>query len=227
MASKCLFFSCVLGYSLALCLPLAAQDKSVPPTDASQASSGNSAVTGLAKALVAAPTDQERNALLERSKELVTPALIQAVVSRGKELKGASGLRHSLDADTWAQELAKKLGDPVAMFEATFNTGLILNYLGKGDESIETTTRNLAVAQTMNDNGRQGLALRLLGVTSDQTGDFEVAREYYGKAMSMFTAAGDKREIASLYTNIGISYERQSNYGPALEPTNSGSLSEA
>jgi CHAT domain-containing protein/Flp pilus assembly protein TadD len=185
-------------------------------------------VAELAKALVAAPTDQEKDALLEQRKQLVTPALILAVVSRGKELKGASGLRQALDADTWAQGLAEKLGDQAALFEATFNSGLILNYQGKGDQSIERTTRSLVVAQALEDKGRQGLALRLLGVTSDQMGDFEAAREYYGRAMTMFTETGDKKGVASLYTNIGLSYERQSNYGPALENLRKGlSLNEA
>lgn len=228
MSSKGLLLSWVLGASLALWLPLSGQEKPAPPVAASPATSEGLALAELSKALVAAATDQERNALLEQRKELVTPALILAVVSRGKELKGASGLSQALDADTWAQGLAEKLRDQVALFEATFNSGLILNYQGKGDQSIETTTRSLVVAQALEDKGRQGLALRLLGVTSDQMGDFEKAREYYGRAMTMFTDTGDKRGVASLYTNIGLSYERQSNYGPALENLRKGlSLNEA
>jgi len=220
--------SYVLSFTLALWMFLAPQDKPSSSAQSSQPGSADPAVSELAKKLVAAPSDQERNALLDKNQELVTPALVLAVVSYGKELKGASGLRQALEADTWAQGVAEKLADKTALFEATFNSGLILNYQGKGDQSIETTTRSLSVARALDDKGRMGLALRLLGVASDQSGDFDAAREYYARAMTMFEGAGDKRGVASLYTNIGLSYERQSNYGPALENLRKGlSLNEA
>lgn len=208
--------------SLVLGLSLAAQEKPTPAGEVPQAKPPVSAESELAQALVAADTDEKRDALAREKKDLITRALVLAVVSRAKELRGASGLKQALAADTWAEGLAQKLGDPVAIFEATFNLGLVLNYQGKGEESIETTKRSLAIAQALNDKGRMGLALRLLGVTSDQMGDFDAALAHYSNAMAMFTAAADKKGMASLYTNMGVSYERQGKYILALESLRKG-----
>jgi hypothetical protein len=177
MSRNEIFRSRILAAFLGLCLPLASQNKPISPAEACQAGPHNAALDQLAKALVSSQTDEERNALLDQDKELATPALILAMISRAKELNSAGGLRQALAADMWAQGLAEKLGDQIAMFEASFNCGLILNYQGKGEQSVERTIKSLVVAQALDDQGRQGLALRPLGVTSDQIGDFEVAHK--------------------------------------------------
>jgi CHAT domain-containing protein len=208
--------------SLALCLSLSAQEKPAPASEGSQANSPVSDESKLAQAIVAADTDEKRDALANENKTLVTPALVLAAVSRAKELRSAKGLDQAFAMDTWAKGVAEKLGDQVAIFEATFNLGLVLNYQGKGAESVETTKRSLAIAQALNDKGRMGLALRLLGVTSDHMGDLDAALSHYNNAMTMFTEAGDKRGMASLYTNIGIAHDRQGKYSLALENLRKG-----
>lgn len=207
---------------LTLCFSLSAQEKPAPAGEVLQAKPPASDESKLAQEIVAADTDEKRDTLASKNKELITPALVLAVVSSAKELRSAKGLNQALAIDMWAKGVAEKLGDKISIFEATFNLGLVLNYQGKGEESIETTKRSLAIAQALNDKGRMGLALRLLGITSDQMGDLDAALAHYNSAMTMFTEAGDKKGMASLYTNIGVSYERQGKYVLALESLRKG-----
>ncbi|GAB4492588.1 MAG: hypothetical protein OHK0019_14790 [Saprospiraceae bacterium] len=75
----------------------------------------------------------------------------------------------------------------------------------------------LDFAWKVNSKKWQGTALNMLGGTYHMKGDFVPALNEYKKALNAFIDAGELKDAASVYNNMGLIYRAQGNTGRAFE----------
>lgn len=78
---------------------------------------------------------------------------------------------------------------------------------------------NLAKALSVKHDHHPGkrFSVYLLGIINDYAGNYDSALYYYNSSAHLYTAAHDKKGLASAYNNIGAVYNFQGKYDKALE----------
>lgn len=63
----------------------------------------------------------------------------------------------------------------------------------------------------------QATAIRFAGNIHLGTGDYEKAREFYGRAAPLFEKAGDLKGLSACYSNTGVTFSIQGDYDKAID----------
>ena len=85
------------------------------------------------------------------------------------------------------------------------------------DSTALLAQMELDFAWKINSKKWQGTALNMLGGTYHMKGDFVAALNEYKKALNSFMQAGELKNVAAIYNNMGLIYRAQGNTARALE----------
>jgi CHAT domain-containing protein/uncharacterized protein HemY len=171
----------------------------------------------LAAALVEAKTEAEHKQLLEADKELVTVALVRALLTQGRRLVVQSKYSHGLAIYGLARELADLVDNKKGTMNALLGIGVI--HLGQGNytQALEYCHKSLKIAEEITDPVGISSALVNLGNVHRNQGNYRQALEYYLKSLKIAEEIGDKAGISNTLNSLGNVHGSQGNYTQALE----------
>lgn len=202
---------CLLTLSLSQFSPALAQSRFAPgPTVSSE-------VKDLAAALAGAVTEEERESLLARRKDLLNGALPAALKELADPLAQKGDYDAALKLSQLAVRVAERAGDRRALGGALHNLGLIHSQQNRAPQAVEYLQKSLALYEEVGDRKETARALKDLGVIHRLQGRPDQALEYFNRGLSISSEIGDKALSAAALNNIGIIHKLQGRYELALE----------
>lgn len=181
------------------------------------------AVTELATALIAAKTEEELTVLLAANKDLQTPALVQALLSQGNQLRGRLGFfsqdvaPQALAIFQLSYRLAEQMEDKANAATALSRIGDVHRHRGNLNAALEHYRKCLTLREALGDKAGIADVLLFMGLSYSQRQDFALALEHFQKSLAVLKRLDDKRAMAEVENHIGEAYRFQSKYGLALE----------
>jgi CHAT domain-containing protein/tetratricopeptide (TPR) repeat protein len=171
----------------------------------------------LASAIVEMKTEAEGKQFLETNKELVTVALVQALLTQGRRIFVQSRNAQAFAIYKLVREIANQLNDKKGTVAAL--RGIGNTYLRQGDysQALEYYDNSLKLAEEIDDKTGIGNALGNIGLGHQYLGNYAKSLEYYQKSLKIAEENGDKAVILTTLNNIGNIHQFQSHYPQALE----------
>lgn len=203
---------------LLICFPLL----SVSAQTADEAAVRKLRAEELAAELVRAGTEAERQSLLSRKREFVTPELVRALLDEGNKLQAQGKLTEMLALFRLSLTIAEQLGDKGLMATSVRLIGNV--HLAQGDytRALESYQRSLKLAEEIgNKQDIAGVSMNIGHVNTEQ-GNYAQALDYYQKALKLAEEIGHKVIIAGALNSIGNIYKGQGAYPQALEAYQKG-----
>jgi CHAT domain-containing protein len=171
----------------------------------------------LAVALVEAKTESERKQLLGADKELVTVALVQALLAQGRRLFAQSKHSQVIAIFSLAGEIANQLGDKKSSSTAFRGIGAGHHLQSNYTQALEYYFKSLRLAEEIGDKTAIALTVDNIGLIHQRQSNYTQAMEYFKRSLRLAEEIGDKSAIAYTLSNIGDIHQRQSNHTQALE----------
>jgi len=167
--------------------------------------------------LVTLESPQERELLLARKKDLVTPDLRKALIRRGNAELAAGRYAKAFDIYNLTQNIAQQIADKEGVATASLDIGTVyylqanypaaLEHYKKARELFREVPNDYESAKALS-----GLAL----IYKEQRRDTE-ALAALQQALKEFTSLGDHEEVANTLNSIGAIHYAQGNYSAAAE----------
>lgn len=154
------------------------------------------AVVKLALALAEAGTDDERVALLESNRGLVTPALIEQLKGQGATFSGQGKIKQMTGSYSAALAAARLLGDKRLIAEMLYRIAQSLGFQGRFHEAARYVQECLEVARESGDAHHVSLSLTGLAIIARVAGDYDLSMERLREALE--TAASHNDRAAAL-----------------------------
>ena len=176
-----------------------------------------SEVEDLATTLLTLKSDQEREQLLTKKKDLVTPELRRALIRKGNTQLMAGRYSTAFDIYGLAKNIAEQIGDKEGIAAASLDIGTVYYFQANYPAALEhyRKARDLFTEVTNNYESAKALSGVAL-IYREQRRDAE-ALAALEVALKEFTSLGDKEEIANTLNSIGTIYYGQGNYSAAAE----------
>lgn len=171
----------------------------------------------LAARLAAAKSDTEVEALLVAEKELVTPALAEAVYKQGVNLLYATDEdSRTIFVFNIVLKLAEQLNDKKAFVGAYSGLGTVYEKLEKNDLAAEYHLKSIVVLRQLNNKPLLAQAHANAGHAYRFNGDYSLGLKYYQKSAELFEELGDKTGLASELNDVALSYNLLGNQPAAI-----------
>lgn len=177
----------------------------------------SSAAEKLAARLVAAGSDQERQALLAAEKELVSVELRKALVGQGEALRTKGNYPQAQAALELAQRVAEQIDDRVGVADAWNAFGTLRIYQSNFSQALEFYQKSLTLCETLGDKDCAAVSLNGIGTAHRFKGDYDRAMEYLRKGLAVSEESGNKSRIALSLGNLGMAYQFKGNYTEAFD----------
>jgi CHAT domain-containing protein/Tfp pilus assembly protein PilF len=205
---------------------LAAQSQLRPPSGERPMPSGEQpmpsgeqqALDAFAEQLIAATTDEARNALLSANSALVTVELLRLL----HNVRGINLLRAKTDLvrtraifDT-ALTIAERMHDRKWIALCLDKIGQVLRAQGDYEASLEYHHRAAVIFEELNDPAIAG-SYNEIGIALHRQGHFREAEDYYKRALNLNEAQGNQADIAMASFNLGNVYHELGNERLAVE----------
>jgi CHAT domain-containing protein/tetratricopeptide (TPR) repeat protein len=166
--------------------------------------------------LLAAKTQEERAALLDVHKELLTAQLWESLVSQGKSFADQSNNSAALTAMQLARTVAERISDTKGIIVAL--QGIGNGYYARGDfpAALDIYQQAQKLAEgSGEDSHLANLHNRLCSVQL-LLGNYDRATEHCQRSLALAEAAGNKSLAANAFINLGIIARQRGNYEAAL-----------
>jgi CHAT domain-containing protein/Tfp pilus assembly protein PilF len=171
----------------------------------------------LAKAFVEAKTEAERKQLFEADKELVTVALVQALLVQGTILRQQRKYSQALAHYERIGEIANQLGDKKGIVNILRGIGTVHQSQGNYTEAFEYYHKSLKIAEESGDKAGFGTTLNAIGNTHQVQSNYTQALEYYERSLKIAEETGNKVGLSFILFYLGNNHLAQCNYTQALE----------
>jgi CHAT domain-containing protein len=171
----------------------------------------------LAAALIAAKTQDEREALLQAERGLITAELWKALIRQGKQPYSQSNYQQALTIDQLAKSIAEQIGDKEGIAQALADMGAVQYSQGNYGIALEHFQSSLMLRNALGDKVNMALMLNNLGTVYSSQGNQRLASVYYQKALAEFESSGHKVGLGAVLLGIGNTYYFHRNYGLAIE----------
>jgi tetratricopeptide (TPR) repeat protein len=89
-------------------------------------------------------------------------------------------------------------------------------YTGKLDESLKTSKKALVLANKLDNDSLRGLIYNEIEIVYDYKGDYVEGIENFYKAQKYLTKVNDKKNLAYVYSNMGLIYYASGDYPLSL-----------
>jgi tetratricopeptide (TPR) repeat protein len=171
----------------------------------------------LAAAIATAKTAEERKALLEADRELVTIELPRALNEQSTRLRNRGSSSQALAVSQMALTIAQELGDKPAIATALRNTGIVYQLQGNTPLAMENYQKSLNIYEAIGDKSGISNTLNSIGLAHFSQGNHTHAMENYQKSLSISEAIGFKAGIANTLNNLGNIHISQGDSAHALD----------
>ncbi len=171
----------------------------------------------LALRLAGAKSIEETTELMAAERELVTPALAQAVYKQGVALINARNYRQSQFAFELTQKLAEQLNDKKSLAGAYSGLGTVYEVFGKYDLSLEYHLKSVVLMEQLDDKPRLAQNYANVGHGYRFKNEYSRALEYYQKSAALFQEIGNKLGFISELNDMALTYNAMGNQQAAVE----------
>jgi CHAT domain-containing protein len=166
---------------------------------------------------LSASDSRVREELLSSRKELVTPALVNAMNDLAGQVFDHRDYANALQMYTLACGVASSIGDQAGLARCTFDMGICHSHLFHADEAVGLYQRALSIYQAKADHAGAAAALNAIGVLVHRRGDLQESVERYLQALAEADLAGSEVSVAQTYTNLGNAYKDLGNLRGAIQ----------
>ena len=175
----------------------------------------------LATAIIAAKTEEERKALMEKEPELITSDLGAALISQLTPLfVKETRFQQALTIDRLVYQLTERIGDQYLKGIALLTEGDIQMAFDNPERSteraLELYQRSLKIGEEIKSAEIIAKSLSGCGVSYHFLGQFDRAQEFYEKSVGPAEELGDPVQLARTFNNLGSIYLLKGNFAKAL-----------
>jgi tetratricopeptide (TPR) repeat protein len=176
-----------------------------------------SSIEELAAAISAAKTDEERKALLEAEKELITVEHQTSLLNRADSIVTRGIHEGAMPLFQLALLIARDRGDKTGIATALRGIGKVHYLQGNAAKALEYFDQSLRISEELGD--KQGFARTLnnIGNVHQSQARYKPALEYYERSLTISQETGDRLASGNTLNNIGVVRQEQGNYVQALE----------
>jgi CHAT domain-containing protein len=178
--------------------------------------------TELAAAIIAAKTEEERKALMEKEPELITPDLAATLARlNASNVADQKDYLHALAINQLTSKLAEQLGNQFVLANVYIYIGYIHGWIGTPEKSpelaLEYFRKSWGIGEERGYKEVIAMSLQNSAMIYQQLGELSRAREHYQKYLKAVDGWGDPTRVRQALNNLGIIYLRTGNYAKALE----------
>jgi CHAT domain-containing protein/tetratricopeptide (TPR) repeat protein len=187
----------------------------VPDAIAAQAPP-ESPLTAFAASLAAA-TESERPALLERHPDLVTPELVKSLIARGDASARRSEHDAALASFTAARLVATRIDDAKGLIDALNSAGGVLRQRAEYEPALAFHREALVRSRALGDQAWIAATANYIGNIHNARGEDAAAIEHYRQSLAASEALQMPRGVAATLSNLGTVFARQSDFTAAAD----------
>lgn len=176
-----------------------------------------SAEDELATLYVKAAKEDEREALLKQSPELVNEDLARRLWRRGHSLYAQNKYAEALPVLRLALNVSERIDFQQGAADALKVIALAERLLGNYEESLKSSNRSLSIYRKIKDREGEAKVLNNLGLTFQSQGDYQQALDYYGQSLAIFQELKVQWAIGATYSSLGTVYSAQGDNSRALD----------
>lgn len=170
----------------------------------------------LARSLAAA-SETERAALLEKNKDLQTVDLRKALLAEAFRLRVEGSYDRSEALDRFAWQFAERIGDRAGVAAAINNVGVDFQERGQFKIAIEYFNQSLELKIALKDQVGIASGNNNIGLGYSYLGEYNRAQEYLQKAAKMLETANRPDLMLNPLNNLGIVQRRLGNHARAQD----------
>jgi CHAT domain-containing protein/Tfp pilus assembly protein PilF len=171
----------------------------------------------LAARIVAAATEQERRALVDANKGLVTVELDKALLARANALWRLNRYPQALTIFLFAKDTAAKLDDKPGLAGALRGVGVVKYLQGNAEEAMRNYRDSLAIYESIGDRAGIADVQNDVGLVRQRQGRYQEALQSYEDSLKISESTGNRAGAARTLSNIGIVHNSQGSYPEALQ----------
>jgi CHAT domain-containing protein len=176
----------------------------------------------LAAAIIAAKTEEERKALIEKAPELVNSDLAAALIRPDVANTSAQiGYKHALAITQLAYKLAEQKDDQFITATALINLGYIYWRIATEERSPELALdyfkKSLKIGEEYGFKEVVAKALINSAMINTTLGKISLAEDYSQKSLQLSEELGDTHTMFQALNNLGTIFVVRGNYAKALE----------
>jgi CHAT domain-containing protein/lipopolysaccharide biosynthesis regulator YciM len=176
-----------------------------------------SAADEIAKALVAAKSEEERQALLAAEQDLPMVNIIQGLFDQATRFRDKKEYEQALRAMEVARRLAEQVDNRPALAIALNNTAAFQIDSGNTAGAIESYRQSIKVGETLEVKSHYINALSNLGNLYEDLGNYTDAIKVHEQELAAAKASTDKIDIATALGDLGSDYKSLGNFDLALK----------
>ena len=171
----------------------------------------------LATKLVAARSQEERDALIAAEKEFVTAELWKALTAQAARQFNLSNYPQALTINQLSLSIAERIGDKEGIGQALSDIGSVKYFQGNYVEALDYFHKSLKLRNEVGNKLKLGRTLNNLAVVYSSQGNYSLASEYFQKAVEQLEAAGDTLGMGATLMLIGNMYLAQGSNSLAMK----------
>lgn len=165
----------------------------------------------LAGRLGEAPSDQQREEILQKEKHLVTNMLVNVLGTRALRHQTRAEFDLALRYVDLQRTVAERIGDQAGIAAAFVNTGLIKHSQDEHQAGLVATLKALALYEASGNKRGVALAQENLCNLYRALGDYRHAFDFAQKSLRLSEATKHRRGIMNGLSELGIIYGQQNN----------------
>ena len=183
-------------------------------------SSGTTSTSGpsdLARALMAAKTEQEQEILLAQKKELMSASLFEALKSSSNSFVQKGSYQEALRISFIAHRIAEKIGDRDTIGIALSDIAAVYGSQNKPKESLDYLQKSLAIFEETNNKLEKARTFHSMGYAYGLQRRYDLGVEYHTKSLELSLEVGNKNLTALSYNSLGLDHTALGHYELGLE----------
>ena len=167
----------------------------------------------LAVSIVAAKSEEERKALLETEKDLITVELHRSLSRQAEFLSDEGDYEKAITVFQLAQKIAEQLDDKLGIAFTLRGIAVINFRKGSYTLAVDYYQRSMKIAAPLGGNA----ALDTLKNHPLSQSNYVERLDYYQKSLKIAELLGDKATIAATLNSIGLYHRLLGHYAQALD----------
>jgi CHAT domain-containing protein/tetratricopeptide (TPR) repeat protein len=176
----------------------------------------------LAMAIIAAKTEEEQKALMEKELEFRNSDLAFAlIIQPPARIASERGYQHALAIVQLGYRLAEQAGDKYVMAAALIQEGFVYGWVGIPEKSPELSLEYLGKSWKIGEEfGFKEIMVISLGLSSaiyDNLGESSLAIEYLQKSLKLSEGWANNTRRIDTIQSLGVMYRFAGNHAKALE----------
>ena len=171
----------------------------------------------LVNALTGAKTDDERRALLEADKELVTRELLILLGGNSDRAYSQANYAGALNLLQAAVLVAERIGDKNELANTWHNLGIIHFVQNRPEPALEAYRNSLRIEEELGRKSEIARSLNSIALVLMAQSKFTESVDHFQRALAIFQSLDRKSEVAQTQENIGNAYYEQGDLARATD----------